>query len=266
MVVAAVNCAAARDERACVGTEGTSYRSEVMELTAEECRVLGVLIEKAMTTPDQYPLSLNALVNGCNQKSNRHPVVAYDEDLVLRAVDGLRRHHLVGELSGATARVLKYRHRSEETLQWRPIERAIMAELLSRGPQTLGELRGRASRMQAMESLEVVQHVLDALKQREPAQVKRIPPAPGSRAQRWVSLIGPEPAGGYETAASTSASGDVGGSAGGSSADTTGEVNALREEVALLNERVDELMTKHEELLAYVRRLAESLGEPAPEL
>ena len=122
-----------------------------IELSPIEARVIGCLIEKQITTPDQYPLSLNALVNACNQKSNRDPVMSADEVTIQRIVDDLVRKHLVVEKSGFGSRVPKYQHRFCNTefgpLKFTPQELAIVCELLVRGPQTPGELRTRASRM-----------------------------------------------------------------------------------------------------------------------
>ena len=162
------------------------------KLLPDECRVLGTLIEKAMTTPGQYPLSLNSLVTGVNQKNNRDPVVEIDEDGAMRAVDGLRAKGLARDVTFTGSRVEKFRHTAGEGLDLRPPELAILAELLLRGPQTVGELRGRASRMQALDSLEAVESVLQGLASRtEPqfAMVRELPPAPGSRAPRWMQLL-----------------------------------------------------------------------------
>ena len=164
----------------------------MIELSQDECRVLGTLIEKALTTPGQYPLSLNSLVTGVNQKNNRDPVVEIDEDTALRAVDGLRAKGLVRDVSFTGARVEKYRHTAGEALDVRPPELALLSELLLRGPQTVGELRGRAGRMHPFESIEVVESVLASLAGRtEPGfpLVRELPPAPGSRAPRWMQLL-----------------------------------------------------------------------------
>ncbi|MFM2163843.1 MAG: hypothetical protein RL325_280 [Planctomycetota bacterium] len=161
-------------------------------LTPDECRVLGTLIEKALTTPGQYPLSLNSLVTGVNQKHNRDPVVEIDEDEALRAIDGLRAKGLARDVTFTGSRVEKYRHTAGEGLELRAPELALVSELLLRGPQTVGELRGRASRMHPFESLEVVEEVLKTLSHRaEPNQplVRELPPAPGSRATRWMQLL-----------------------------------------------------------------------------
>ena len=163
-----------------------------MSLSPDECRVLGTLIEKALTTPGQYPLSLNSLVTGVNQKSNREPVVEIDEDRALRAIDGLRAKGLVRDVTFTGSRVEKYRHTAGESLELRPPESALLAELLLRGPQTVGELRGRASRMQPFESLEAVEGSLATLATRaEPLSplVRELPPLPGSRAPRWMQLL-----------------------------------------------------------------------------
>ena len=164
----------------------------MIELLPDECRVLGTLIEKAMTTPGQYPLSLNSLVTGVNQKNNREPVVEIDEDQAMRAVDGLRAKGLARDVSFTGSRVEKFRHTAGEGLELRPPELALLAELLLRGPQTVGELRGRASRMQAFDSLEAVENVLQGLAARADPQfalVRELPPAPGSRAPRWMQLL-----------------------------------------------------------------------------
>src|SRR5256885_1232291 len=118
----------------------------MVELTPDEARVLGVLIEKAQTTPEQYPLSLNAIVNGANQKNNRDPVTAMTDDQAFDAVEGLRGKGLVVRIDQPGGRVHKYRHNAIDALHVRTGEAAILAELLLRGPQTLGELRGRAAR------------------------------------------------------------------------------------------------------------------------
>ena len=164
----------------------------MIELTPDEARVLGVLVEKATTTPEQYPLSLNAVVNGANQKNNRDPVLAMAEGDAFEALESLRAKGLVVRVDMAGSRVNKYRHQAGEALHVRGAELAILAELLLRGPQTVGELRGRASRMHALESLDVVKNMLRALGEREQPLVREIPPAPGSRAERFVQLLCPD--------------------------------------------------------------------------
>jgi uncharacterized protein YceH (UPF0502 family) len=161
-------------------------------LTPDECRVLGVLIEKQMTTPDQYPLTLNAIVAGSNQKNNRSPVLEMSDDAAEAAADGLRAKGLVVRVEQSGARVVKFRHAAAEKLDCRPAELALLAELLLRGPQTVGELRGRASRMQAFESLPAAEGFLRSLMERPVPLVRRLPPVPGSRAERYADLLSPD--------------------------------------------------------------------------
>lgn len=162
------------------------------QLSADECRVIGVMVEKAQTTPGQYPMTLHAITTGCNQKSNRHPVVNLDEDRVLDALDGLRKKGLAVVVDMAGSRVLKYKHDLRQALGVSTTELVILAELWLRGPQTVGELRSRASRMHPLESLEVVHNVLDHLMQRDDPLVSRLAPAPGSRAERYAQLVCPD--------------------------------------------------------------------------
>ena len=164
----------------------------MIQLTPDEARVLGVLIEKAMTTPEQYPLSQNGVVNGANQKNNRDPVIAMDDSGAFEALEGLRGKSLVVRVTQAGSRVDKFRHQASEILHLRPAELALMAELMLRGPQTLGELRGRASRMAPLESLETVKNLLTALTEREEPLVRQLAPAPGSRAERFMQLLAPD--------------------------------------------------------------------------
>lgn len=166
----------------------------MLQLTPDECRVLGTLVEKAQTTPGQYPLTLNALTNGCNQKNNREPVTELDEETVFDGVDGLRRKGLVREVMLSGSRVQKFRHVAREVLNVNTAELAIVAELLLRGPQSVGELRGRASRMASedLDSLEKTQLLLDALAARPEPLVKFHPPPPGSRAGLYVQQLCPD--------------------------------------------------------------------------
>jgi uncharacterized protein YceH (UPF0502 family) len=164
----------------------------MIELTPDEARVLGVLIEKSTTTPEQYPLSLNALTAGCNQKNNRDPVLSMSDDQVFDALEALRAKGLVVRIeAGAGSRVHRFRHSATDTLHVRAGELAILAELMLRGPQTQGELRGRASRMAPMETLEVVRDMLRALRERPEPMVSELPPAPGTRAERYCQLLCP---------------------------------------------------------------------------
>jgi len=162
----------------------------IQPLQKTEARVLGVLIEKSMTTPDSYPISLNALVNGCNQKSNRDPVMHLDEQSVSEAVRDLRMNRLAVEVSSRSARVVKFSHKAGERLELDEPSVAILAELLLRGPQTPGELRGRVSRMSAIASLGELDGLLNGLIARQ--MVVQLSPLPGSRAVRFMQLLAPE--------------------------------------------------------------------------
>lgn len=155
-----------------------------------EARVLGVLIEKEATTPDQYPLSLAALVAGCNQKSNREPVTLFSEPEVRLTLDGLRVKGLAGASHASGGRVERYRHGAREVLDVGPAELAVLAELLMRGPQSRGELRVRASRMRPIDSLEELAETLAKLAQR--GFVAELPPAPGGRSARIAQLLAPD--------------------------------------------------------------------------
>lgn len=165
-----------------------------IELSADEARVIGALIEKEITTPDQYPLSLNALTAACNQKSNRDPVVQWDERQVQGLLDGLSKRALAVDRSGFGSRVPKYRHLFCNTefgrLKFSPQELAVVCELLLRGPQTPGELRSRASRMAPFSDVSEVQQVLEALEGREDGPfVTCLPREPGRRESRYAQLF-----------------------------------------------------------------------------
>ena len=165
-----------------------------IELSPIEARVVGCLIEKQITTPDQYPLSLNALVNACNQKSNRDPVMSAAEAAIQTTLDQLLRKHLVIEKSGFGSRVPKYQHRFCNTefgpLKFTPQELAIVCELLVRGPQTPGELRTRAARMASFPDVGQVETALESLSSRADGPfVVRLPREPGRRDSRYAHLF-----------------------------------------------------------------------------
>lgn len=157
-----------------------------------EVRVLGALIEKEITTPDYYPLSLNALVNACNQKSNRYPVMALDEGTVREALDSLSRKWLAGPSSTAESRVTKYAHRAQEVFNFDRRETAVLCELMLRGPQTLGELRAHAERMYRFDDLETLESTLLKLSERQPPLVKKLPRIPGTKEPRYAQLLAGE--------------------------------------------------------------------------
>jgi hypothetical protein len=165
-----------------------------IELSPIEARIVGCLIEKQITTPDQYPLSLNALVNACNQKSNRDPVMSSDEAAIQTTLDHLIRKHLVIEKSGFGSRVPKYQHRFCNTefgpLKFTPQELAIICELLVRGPQTPGELRTRAARMASFSEVGQVETILESLSSRADGPfVVRLSREPGRRDSRYAHLF-----------------------------------------------------------------------------
>jgi uncharacterized protein YceH (UPF0502 family) len=201
-------------------------------LSDVEVRVLGSLIEKDITTPDYYPLSLNALVNACNQKNNRDPVMTLNEDVVRAALDSLQVQRLAGPASGADSRVTKYEHRLQEVFNFDRRETAILCVLLLRGAQTPGELRGRAERMYRFEALEDVHGALDRLSQREPPLAAVLPRQPGMKEARYMHLLsGSVPAAAEPTSARAAAS---------FSADD-GRVARLETEVAELRGEIAEM-------------------------
>jgi uncharacterized protein YceH (UPF0502 family) len=158
-------------------------------VNAEEARVLGSLLEKEITTPEYYPLSLNALLNACNQKSNRDPMMHLDEDMLERALYTLRDKGLLVSITGAGSRVPKYGHRISEKLNLGRRELAILCELMLRGPQTLGELRTRAERMHPFGDLAEVESVIDHM----PELITKLPRRPGEKEARYAHLLSGEP-------------------------------------------------------------------------
>ncbi|HEY8670322.1 MAG TPA: YceH family protein [Terriglobales bacterium] len=161
-----------------------------LHLNPVETRTLGSLIEKDITTPDYYPLSLNALVNACNQKNNRDPLMTFDEDTVRDALGSLQEKRLAGPAGGADSRVTKYEHRLQEVFNFDRRETAILCVLLLRGPQTPGELRSRTDRMYRFEALDDVQSTIQRLMDRQPPLVAVLPRQPGTKESRYVHLFG----------------------------------------------------------------------------
>jgi uncharacterized protein YceH (UPF0502 family) len=175
-----------------------------MELSEVEVRVLGALVEKETTTPEYYPLSLNALVNACNQKSNRDPVMTLGEDAVRLALRSLT-DHAMARSAGGDSRVPKFEHRLNELYNFHRHEIALLCVLFLRGPQTPGELRTRGERMYAFEDLEAVHSALNLLMRREPPLVKILPRQPGTKESRYMHLL----SGDVDPAAPVSASGEA---------------------------------------------------------
>lgn len=177
-------------------------------LTATEARVLGSLIEKEIATPEYYPLSLNALVNACNQKTSRYPVMQLDEEAVREALGGLKDKGLAGMARGTEGRVPKYEHHLGEIFNLRRGEMATLCVLLLRGPQTSGELRGRTERLHMFGGLDEVVAVLQRLMEREPALVRTLPREPGTKETRYRELLSGAEAGLTEPVASLDSEGE----------------------------------------------------------
>jgi uncharacterized protein YceH (UPF0502 family) len=216
-----------------------------IELTLHETRVIGCLIEKEITTPEQYPLSLNALTNACNQRSNRDPVLDLEEAQVQQVVDALVRKFLVNEHGGFGSRVPKFQHRfcnsNYGTLKFSPQELGVVCELFLRGPQTPGELRSHTARLCRFGDVTEVEAVLDQLARREDGPyVLRLPREPGRRESRYAHLFSGEPsdavAGGDEPQASLPEA-----AAGGRIVLLEQRVAALEAEVAALKQLVEDL-------------------------
>ena len=163
--------------------------SEPIILTAAQARVLGALIEKEVTTPDYYPMSMNALINACNQRSNREPVTDLDEDAVRQALHGLEDLRIAGRARGADGRVAKYEHWLGEVFNFSRAETALICVLLLRGPQTPGELSGRTDRLHRFEEITDVLAGLQKLMDREPSLVAVLPRQPGTKESRYVHLL-----------------------------------------------------------------------------
>jgi uncharacterized protein YceH (UPF0502 family)/ketosteroid isomerase-like protein len=248
-----------------------------IRLSALEARILGALIEKEIATPDQYPLSLNALVAACNQKTNRDPVLELDERTVQEALDALSKRHLVLDRSGFGSRVVKWRHRlcngDHNPLQFSPQETAVVCELLLRGPQTPGELRQRAQRLAPFQDLAQVEATLERLMTREEGPfVVRLERQPGARESRYAQLFTELPAdarraGEHPPAAAHAAVGGAGGAGAHGAAGTQPAGTATRHDApahgvspqyAPISPEVQALLDKqaiHEVLAKYCRAL-----------
>jgi hypothetical protein len=207
-------------------------------LNGIECRVLGSLLEKELATPDYYPLTLNALTIACNQKSNRHPMMTLEESEVARALDSLKIKRLV-LVASDSGRVSKYRHLLYEKMKLEPAEQAFLAELLVRGPQTVGELKGRSERMTAMGDLAAVEALLDDLANRDLAI--KLPRRPGMKEQRYTHLFSGKPAAAEDEASVPDAQAYPQATA------DSARLSALEEEVRVLRDEVEALRKTIEE-------------------
>jgi uncharacterized protein len=200
-----------------------------------EARVVGALVEKQLTTPEYYPLTLNALVNACNQKNNREPVVSYDEATVTKSLERLRDRNIVYVYYGSTSRVPKYKHMLPSIYELEPAEAAIICVMLLRGPQTLGELRTRTERLYAFNSLSEVQETLDALMRRDDPLVIKFDRLAGQKEARFGHLLsGPID---VEAFAAT----QLASSTRSSSPAITERVEKIEDEVSVLKAQVEEL-------------------------
>ena len=211
-------------------------------LNAAEARVLGSLIEKEITTPDYYPLSINALMNACNQKSNREPVMDLDEEAVRQALNGLQNQRLAGPARGADSRVTKYEHWLGEAFNFSRAETALLCVLLLRGPQTPGELRGRTERMHRFDEIGDVLGGLQKLMERTPPLAAVLPRQPGTKESRYAHLLSGE----IQSAASTPHATDSVAHEDNSAleeriAQLEMTVGELRGEVAALRQKIDSL-------------------------
>jgi len=209
------------------------------QLDATEARILGALVEKQLTTPEYYPLTLNSLVTACNQKNNRDPVMTLDERSATDAIERLRDRNLVYVFYGSTSRVPKYKHMLPSVYELDPAETAIMAVLILRGPQTLGELRERTGRMYEFTGLGQVQETLDNLMRREEPLVVKLERLPGQKEQRFAHLL----SGDIDVEALASA-------ATQQSARSVGDpsrMEKLEQEVSALRSEVEELKATFEE-------------------
>jgi uncharacterized protein YceH (UPF0502 family) len=202
-------------------------------LDADEIRILGSLLEKEITTPEYYPLSVNGLLNACNQKSNRDPVVHLDEEMLDRALYTLREKGLLLIITGAGSRVPKYGHRISEKFNLGRRELAILCELMLRGPQTLGELRTRAERMHPFGDLAEVESVID----RMPELIAKLPRRPGEKEARYAHLLSGEPP---VSAPSPASAASLTGPAPGAPPSQS-RIGALEDEIAQLRRELEDL-------------------------
>jgi len=205
-------------------------------LTEAEVRVLGALVEKEITTPEYYPLSLNALINACNQKSNREPVMTLDEDTVRKALRSLTDQYMVRS-AGGDSRVVKYEHRLSELYNFHRHEIAVMCVLMLRGPQTPGELRTRSERMYAFEDLDAVHSALNLLMRRDPPLVKVLPRQPGTKESRFMQLLSGDTAPAVTPEAERAANEAAGNGQTERITQLESEVSALRRELETLREQ-----------------------------
>ncbi|TYP96856.1 hypothetical protein BC792_10478 [Sphingobacterium allocomposti] len=206
-------------------------------LSAEELRVLGSLLEKSKTTPEYYPMTLNALQSACNQKTSRKPVVSYDEHTIIAALDALRKRGLVSTVVGGGSRVTKYKHNVAIQYPLIPQDLAALCLLILRGPLTPGEINTNAGRLFDFESIEEVQEVLQRLQDHNPPFVKQLAKRPGQKEARYIHLLGDVPEEEDETAF------------GNEEGAPTGKVQQLEERVVVLEEQLASLRQEFDALI-----------------
>jgi uncharacterized protein YceH (UPF0502 family) len=208
-----------------------------LDLPPVEARILGCLLEKERTTPENYPLSLNGLVSACNQTTSRDPVTAYDEKTVEAGIEGLRAKKLVTVVFGGGSRVQKYRHNLLDQFELDRRDVAVMSVLLLRGPQTAGELRSRTERLFHFATIEELEACLEGLGRGDSPLIKLLPQQPGQKERRYVQLFSAEPEGGWQTASPDAPPAPR-------AVREDSRVDALAAEVAALREEVAELKTR----------------------
>ena len=202
----------------------------IPQLSAEDQRVLGSLMEKSRTTPEYYPMTLNSIMTACNQKSSRNPVVQYEEETIMLTIDTLRKKGLIATVTGAGSRAIKYKHNFAIAFPLVPAEIAVICLLLLRGPLTPGEINNNAGRLYNFESLDEVQAVLDKLLQNEPPFVSLMAKRAGQKEQRFIHLLGESAAQGLEQKTVTATPSELG-----------VRILALEEEVACLKKNLVKL-------------------------
>lgn len=209
------------------------------QLSQEEIRVLGSLLEKSKTTPEYYPMTINSLLAACNQKSSRKPVVNYDESTIINTLDSLKRRGLTSTVVGGGARVMKYKHNIAIQYPLVPAELATLCLLFLRGPLTAGEINSNSGRLYEFETLEEVQELLNKLASEETPYVKLLPKRPGQKEARYIHLFGEFNDEDYETNANTSST-----TASNQIQILEERVDTLETELAILREEFNKLMAE----------------------
>jgi len=207
------------------------------QLNAEEIRVLGSLLEKSKTTPEYYPMTINALQAACNQKTSRKPVVSYDESTIISTLDSLKKRGLVSTVVGGGSRVTKYKHNLAIQYPLVPAELAALCLLFLRGPLTAGEINSNSGRLYEFDTLDEVQELLNRLAENEPAYVRLLPKRPGQKEARFVHLFSDFNEGDYESMADSGTT-------------NNGQIQVLEERVASLEEQLATLREEFDRLLA----------------